>query len=112
MTPWRRTSCWKHAAREIGRRNVLNATNRRSSACVDCRPWTEKRGDLSRTADVNYVHYGGASDSGPIEVNQVQQMKAGWRSQRPLLSQFNAAGNGKRTCVASIPKRIASDVAM
>lgn len=40
---------------------------------------------MSHNATVNYVRYGPATDSGSIEVNQLQQIKGEWRSHRPLL---------------------------
>lgn len=33
------------------------------------------KGSISQTAGVNYVHYGHATDSSSIEVNQLQQIK-------------------------------------
>lgn len=56
---------------------------------------------MSQTAGVNYVHYGHATDSGSIEVNQLQQIKGGWRSHRPLLPQSSDAQWGKKTHVLS-----------
>ncbi len=53
----------------------------------------------SQTEGVNYVHYSRTTDSSSIEVNQLQQIKGGWRSPRPLLPQSSAAYKGQNAAI-------------